>query len=83
MGNDLGDEPIRVLEARTEALEMIVMRLVVQWASDWEEPRRAGHRLVADLVAEAGGSESDMVTEQLHRFGETLDERLSHEADPL
>ena len=83
MGNDLGGEPIQLLEARTQALEMIVTRLVVQWASDWEEPRRAAHRLIADLVAASSGSESDMVADQLRRFGESLDDRLAQEADAI
>lgn len=80
---DASDErtTAQALTARTEALELILTRLAVQWANDREEPRRAAQRLLADLLA--GNEQGEPVADHLRRFGLMLDERLARGSDVL
>ena len=83
MSEQAGDERILALEAKTQALEMIVMRLVAQWVGDSEEPRREAYRLIEQLAAGLDSGNGGMIAPYLRRFGAELDDRLSQRADSL
>ena len=83
MSEEAGDRRILALEAKTRALEMIVMRLVAHWVSDSEEPRREAYRLIEQLTAGLESGNAGLVAPYLRRFGAELDDRLSRKADSL